>query len=258
MWGFYQYGLAPAHYTERTGAEPKEFEQYAYDSLLEDFARDTQAQARWHDQQRLWERVRSDCESCLRSYRVEELLSSLFGTPPAALVVVPTPLDPATFGFGVRDQTAWYALLGPPAVRPEDEQPVSYLAYGPMLRELCVHEFAHFFWQDAEKQCPSLPELSRTLQSRITPKAWFGDMYSDWPIQFEEILVRASVAFCISLADGDQAGQTVLAEESRKFGIGLVAAVYAWLKDQYAQHHQLSPDLLGQQLPNLIAYLSKQ
>ncbi len=256
MWHFYQYAVCPEELARLAGEEPEDFRRHNFGSLIQDFARDTQIASLWQNQAQLWASVQSDCQASLESIRAEELLRRLFGPPPAELVVVPTPLDPATMGFCVRDRNAWYALVGPPNISIEDDKPVSYLENKSMLRLVCIHEFTHFFWKDAQNKCPSFVDMTQQFKDRIEPTGYFKDSYPYVAIRFEEILVRASVALCVCFAEGDQAGRDVLADEVRDYNIDLIHPVYDWLKDKHTQHGQLPTELLGELLPDLIASLS--
>jgi hypothetical protein len=207
-----------------------------YPELLMRFHEDTGLGAFWERTDDLWQRDRAECQSLLESGGVEQFLDLLFGPSRYALTLVPAPLDPFNWGFGVSSESTAYAVCGPPlefvpgpnGASSVQLEPV-FGNYGKRLWGFAFHELAHTLLSPALEPHTAVIEGLAPLGDSMELRGWFPDMYEGWPKRFEEILLRAAGALYWREREGEARAREELQREKTEFGIDLVDDVYECL-----------------------------
>lgn len=248
MHSFHSYGVmlewASGHSALRDDAWglTDDFARLDYARLLQTFYLDAGLESFWAETSDLWKEVAGDCRRVLKGCRVEEFFRLFFGAFDYGMVLVPNPLGPTSFGFAPNDGTTAYCIVGPPNVSLESPDPVTYESNPVYLRNMAFHEFAHPLYHDAHEQCPDLIPQTAHLQTKISPKGYFADMYDSWEICLDEILIRATTALFLSYVEGEASAEAALEGEKEEHGLDIVMPVYSLLREylQSRQHGEYS------------------
>lgn len=78
---------------------------------------------------------------------------------------------------------------------------------------MAVHEFAHTFHGDLHKQCPDITRQTAQLDEKVKPRGWFADIYDNWEIRLDEILIRATTALFLSCVESEASAEAALEKE---------------------------------------------
>ena len=120
-----------------------EFGRLGFAGLLSDFYNHAGLAAFWESTADLWEETVTDCRNMLAEEDPGGFLDLFYGDAAADLVVVPSPLNPTSFGYGPRAGRMAYAIIGPPNVAPESPDEVRYFHWKRQFQGLVFHEFSH-------------------------------------------------------------------------------------------------------------------
>jgi len=272
---FYGYGVLLAGLNEglarREEAPSRDWEEHfapldavGYPELLMRFHEDTGLGAFWERTDDLWQQECAACRGLLDNGGVEEFLDLLFGPSLCALALVPAPLDPFNWGFGVSSASTAYAICGPPLEfvfgpegRPSTQLEPVFGNYGKRLWGFASHELAHTLLCAALEPHTAVIDELAPLGDLMELRGWFPDMYEGWPKRFEEVLLRAAGALYWREREGEARAHEELRREKTEFGIDLVDDVYECLSSYldgrrtggYAGLSEYIPELAARLLP---------
>ena len=200
-----------------------------YGEMIQQFSQDARLNELWCQTSLLWDRVCSDCSMLLSNGNVEDFLELMFGPISQKLIVIPAPLIPPSFGFGISNQNATYSVVGPPAISIDDEVIPEYIYWGTLLTSLVVHEFSHSLLL-AEEGHDNLVERTSHLEGSMHLSGYFPDLYSNWEGQLNEMIVRAIEILYLSEEEGEAVAQRRMEKEIEQFGVTLIEPIFYGLK----------------------------
>ena len=236
----FSWTASPAEITSQGGIWPEALERLAadgsYPALLTSFLEDAKLPRVWRSLQREWTRVAEQCRAALIRYDVEGWMLSFWGPPTKRLVLVPNPTDPPTFGFGPSNRTEALCIVGPPAVpkeTPDGETEALFdYAHGDGVADLVVHEFGHSYLAQAREAISHVAEQTAEVGRSLQLKDWFPKMYGEWPMQLEEIILRAAQATWRAEKVSRRSADEYVQNESDRFGLAVLPPMYHLLLEQ--------------------------
>lgn len=235
------------HNSERLAS----FKEKGYSGLLRSFYDDTDIASLWKSTDDMWCEVQRDCNACLQTSKLGDFLELFFGASPYRMAFVPNPLDPPTFGFGLNDGTTAYCTFGPPTIALDGEEPVKYSSYGNGLTYNAFHEFAHSLLNNAIDKWPAIIDETKTVETTMTLKGWFPNMYQAWDNRFKEIFIRAATALYREQLEGEASARAMLDKEKQDFGIDIIDRMFLCLRDYLYARRRNEFRNLGEYLPSL-------
>lgn len=228
-----------------------------YGELLWDFQQAAELERTWNESANLWDQTVKDCKALLKGGGVEEFLDLVYGPTTAQFIIVPNPLDPASFGFGIRNAEGYFSIVAPPAIPISDHREAHYLEWGTRLNKIVVHELSHSLLGTARSRYPEFIESTKHLARRMSPRGYFAKMYNTWEIQFDELFIRAIEALYLVETEGMDAARRELTDQETKYGISLVFPVFESLREYVQNRRMGSYDDLGAFLPELAGQMTK-
>ncbi len=214
--------------------------------------------ALWSATSAAWDSVRAGAVRAVDSCGLATWLKSFFGPVNFRLVVVPLATSPPSMGFGPRNSSEGYAIIGPNCVsRPGSEaglwqglvrgrgevvasktsktwveEPFDYaLSFDASTQTMMVHEFSHSLIREFFGRNPDLAHVTSAINAKLPLRGYFPNMYPEWPLRLEEIIVRAVQTLFQSDHGGEAAGRRALEAQVSEFGLEVLPEVHRALAD---------------------------
>jgi len=201
-----------------------------YPGLFYQFCRDAKLSDLWKNSESLWSNTITNCTNLLQKGLVEEFLTLLFGSTKRNLILVPNPLDPPSFGFGVSNSINAFSIIAPPAIPNSDKRKPFYSEWHANLPKFVIHEFAHSLLASSADHA-QLIKSTEYLANQMKFRGYFSHMYSNCESQLNEIIIRAIEAVYIWKTEGQDAAEKRLVKEESDFGITLIRPIFDYLLD---------------------------
>lgn len=216
-----------------------------YPELLTSFHEEAGLDELWRSLAAEWETVHQQCRRGLDRYRVEERMASFWGPMPKRLLLVPSPTDPPSFGFGPSNKEEAICIAGPPAVSrkaPEEEVAARFdYAWDDGTADLAVHEFGHTYLDLARPEVEALAEQTADIGASLALKDWFPNIYKDWPHRLMETILRAAQAVWRAEAVSPQSAEEYVSQEAGRFGLSILPPIHRALLAVPASDRPLGP-----------------
>lgn len=237
----------------------EEFERLGFADLLSDFYNAAGLVPFWESTADLWEEIVEDCRNMLAEEDPGGFLDLLYGDTAADLVVVPSPLNPTSFGYGPRAGLTAYAIVGPPNVARENPDPVKYLHFGHGFQDFIFHEFSHSLLNLAEDSAPDVAGHLYTLFGSMPTNPKFRDIYDHTPnrMWFDELVIRAATALYKKDMGREDEAAAFLRRQENEYGLGWIGPVYGALGDYLVQRKAGAYSGLDDYLPVLLTTLER-
>lgn len=215
----------------------EEFGRLGFADLLSDFYNAAGLASFWESTADLWEETVTDCRNMLAEEDPGVFLSVFYGDIAGDLVVVPSPLNPTSFGYGPRAGRTAYAIIGPPNVARESPDPVRYLHFGHSFQDCIFHEFSHSLLNLAEDSAPDVAGRLYTLFGSMPTNTKFRDIYDHIPnrMWFDELVIRAATALYEKEMGREDEATAFLRRQEDEYGLGWIGPVYESLSDYLIQ-----------------------
>ena len=217
-----------------------------YPGLLTSFCQDAGLSKLWRSLEEEWAQVRDQCRAALGRYDVENWMDSFWGRSPKRLVLVPNPTDPPTFGFGPSNRTEALCIIGPPAVpksTPEEGRNELFdYGRGDSIADLVVHEFGHTYLVQAREAITILAGQTEDVGQALELKDWFPEMYGDWTLRLQEVILRAVQAVWRAERVSRDSADAFIQEQTDRFGLAVLPSIYRLLLGRRKTGERLGPE----------------
>ena len=161
-------------------------------------------------------------------------------------MLVPNPTAPPTFGFGPSNRTEALCIIGPPAVpRSAPEEGANQLfdyGRGDSIADLAVHEFGHTYLGQAREAITILAERTRDVGQALELKDWFPEMYGDWMLRLQEVILRAVQAVWRAERVSRDSAEAFIQEQTDRFGLAVLPSIYRLLLGRRKTGERLGPE----------------
>jgi len=197
--------------------------------LFASFFEGSKIEESWMDHREWWKEAVQQCKNITSSRMIDQWLTEFYGESEVDLVLVPNLVDPPSDGFGLSRQNHRYAVVGPPSVPKRMDRYDSYHQYAnkpQYVVKSAFHEFSHGLVKKFLNENPALIKRTEYLDKRNSYRGWFPTTYPVWPIQFEEIFIRATTALFLAEQEGESAAQKFLEREKEQHGIYAIDEFY--------------------------------
>jgi len=200
-------------------------------NLLADFYETTKIGEFWIRHHGWGEGAVRQCSTLMEQGQMVQWLHDFYGEN-GDLVLVPNSIDPPTDAFGFVRRSSKYAVIGPPAVTKQMEDSDANHQYerNPQyVMNTAFHEFSH----GLVKKYLNSGIIKRTegLDRRNSYRGWFASAYPIWPLQCEEIFIRATTALFLSQLKGESVAEGFLEGEREQHGIYAIDEFYKGMWD---------------------------
>jgi len=97
---------------------------------------------------------------------------------------------------------------------------------GDSVADLVVHEFGHTYLVQAREAITILAGQTEDVGQALELKDWFPEMYGDWTLRLQEVILRAVQAVWRAERVSRDSTDAFIQEQTHRFGLALLPSIY--------------------------------